>query len=81
MKLRRLHLKAFGPFTDRVLDFGTAGSGLVLVHDYCAFGMSGVIPAVDAYTHCHKIDPWFVTRDMEPTAFWQRGTEKAGLGS
>ena len=55
--------------------------GLVLVHDYCAFGMSGVIPAVDAYTHCHRIDPWYVTRDMEPTAFWQRGAERAGLGS
>jgi predicted O-methyltransferase YrrM len=55
--------------------------GLVLVHDYCAFGMSGVMPAVDAYTHCHRIDPWYVTRDMEPTAFWQRGAERAGLGS
>lgn len=55
--------------------------GLVLVHDYCAFGMSGVIPAVDAYTNCHRIDPWYVTRDLEPTAFWQRGAEKAGLGS
>jgi predicted O-methyltransferase YrrM len=55
--------------------------GLVLVHDYCAFGMSGVMPAVDSYTHCHRIDPWYVTRDMEPTAFWQRGAEKAGLGS
>jgi len=55
--------------------------GLVLVHDYCAFGMSGVIPAIDAYTHCHWIDPWYVTRDMEPTAFWQRGAERAGLGS
>jgi len=55
--------------------------GLILVHDYCAFGMSGVIPAVDAYTNCHWIDPWYVTRDMEPTAFWQRGAERAGLGS
>lgn len=55
--------------------------GLVLVHDYCTFGMSGVIKAVDGYTHCHRIEPWYVTRDMEPTAFWQRGTEKAGLGS
>lgn len=53
--------------------------GLVLVHDYCAFGLSGVIPAVDSYTHCHRIEPWYVTRDMEPTAFWQRGTERAGL--
>lgn len=55
--------------------------GLVLVHDYCAFGMSGVIPAIDAYAHCHWIDPWYVTRDMEPTAFWQRGAERAGLGT
>jgi hypothetical protein len=55
--------------------------GLVLVHDYCAFGLSGVIPAVDGYTHCHWIDPWYVTRDQEPTAFWMRGTERAGLGS
>lgn len=55
--------------------------GLVLVHDYCAFGMSGVMKAVDGYTHCHRIDPWYVTRDMEPTAFWMRGTERAGLGS
>jgi len=55
--------------------------GLVLVHDYCAFAMSGVIPAVDAYTNCHWIDPWYVTRDMEPTAFWMRGAERAGLGS
>jgi len=55
--------------------------GLILVHDYCAFGMSGVIPAVDSYARCHWIDPWYVTRDMEPTAFWQRGAERAGLGS
>lgn len=55
--------------------------GLVLVHDYCAFGLSGVIQAVDSYTHCHWIEPWYVTRDQEPTAFWQRGAERAGLGS
>ncbi len=51
--------------------------GLVLVHDYCAFGLSGVMPAVDAYANCHWIDPWYVTRDNEPTAFWQRGAERA----
>lgn len=55
--------------------------GLVLVHDYCAFGLSGVMPAVNSYTNCHWIDPWYVTRDQEPTAFWQRGAERAGLGS
>lgn len=52
--------------------------GLVLIHDYCAFGLSGVMPAVDGYTKCHWIDPWYVTRDNEPTAFWQRGAERAG---
>jgi len=52
--------------------------GLVLVHDYCSFLRSGVIQAVDAYTHCHRIEPWYVTRDYEPTAVWQRGTERAG---
>jgi len=51
--------------------------GLVMVHDYCHFRLSGVIQAVDAYTHCHRIEPWYVTRDYEPTAFWQRGSERA----
>ena len=51
--------------------------GLVLVHDYCHFRRSGVIQAVDAYTRCHRIEPWYVTRDYEPTAVWQRGTERA----
>jgi predicted O-methyltransferase YrrM len=55
--------------------------GLVLVHDYCSFALSGVIKAVDSYTHCHWIEPWYVTRDQEPTAFWQRGTERAGMGT
>ena len=32
MRIRKLHLRAFGPFTDRVLDFGEAAQGLVLVH-------------------------------------------------
>ncbi len=52
--------------------------GLVLVHDYCTFENSGVIKAVDGYTHCHKIEPWYVTRDREPTAFWQQGTDQGG---
>jgi hypothetical protein len=26
--------------------------------------------AVDAYTKCHRIDPWFTTKNLEPTAFW-----------
>lgn len=46
MKLRRLHLKAFGPFTDRVLDFGRAGQGLVLVHGPNEAGKSSTLRAV-----------------------------------
>jgi len=51
--------------------------GLVLIHDYCTMRLGGVMKAVDAYTHCHRIEPWYVTRDYEPTAFWERGAEKA----
>lgn len=50
--------------------------GMVMLHDYFAFGQSGVMQAVDAYTHCHRVDPWYVTRDHMPTAFWQRGSER-----
>jgi len=50
--------------------------GLILIHDYCAFKHSGVMQAVDAYTHCHRIDPWYVTKDDNPTAFWQKGAER-----
>ena len=50
--------------------------GLVLVHDYFKFRTGGVVQAVDGYTHCHKIDPWYVTFDVSPTAFWQRGAER-----
>lgn len=46
MKLRRLHLKAFGPFTDRVLDFGTATQGLVLVYGPNEAGKSSTLRAV-----------------------------------
>ena len=44
--------------------------GMVAVHDYLAMRQAGVMKAVDAYTHSHKIDPWFVTREKYPTAFW-----------
>jgi len=45
--------------------------GIVAVHDYYPFGWAGVVQAVMAYTHCHHIDPWYVTREREPTAFWE----------
>ncbi len=44
--------------------------GIVSVHDYYNFGLSGVVPAVDGYTKSHHIDPWYVTKELEPTAYW-----------
>lgn len=44
--------------------------GIIGVHDYFNFHRAGVVKAVDAYTHCHCINPWYVTREREPTAFW-----------
>lgn len=44
--------------------------GIIGVHDYYGFGWSGVMKAVEAYTHCHHIDPWYVTKELEPTAYW-----------
>ena len=44
--------------------------GLVACHDYFHHINGGVVKAVDAYTHCHHIDPWYVTEEVYPTAFW-----------
>lgn len=44
--------------------------GVVAVHDYHPFCGSDVRYAVDAYVASHDIRPWYVTREMEPTAFW-----------
>jgi predicted O-methyltransferase YrrM len=41
--------------------------GLVAVHDY---DIIDVREAVDAYARCHHIDPWYLTSDRCPTAFW-----------
>jgi len=45
-------------------------NGMIGVHDYNQFHWAGVTQAVDAYVHCHHIDPWYVINDREPTAFW-----------
>lgn len=44
--------------------------GLVAVHDYDHFCGCDVPTAVDAYTRCNHIDPWYITREYNPTAFW-----------
>ena len=46
MRLLRLHLLAFGPFTGQVLDFGEAGQRLVLVHGPNEAGKSSALRAV-----------------------------------
>jgi len=52
--------------------------GVVVIHDYCAFERAGTMHAIDSYTSCHRIDPWYVTGDSLPSVFWQRGAERAG---
>jgi hypothetical protein len=44
-------------------------NGIVAVHD-CYGGEVGVEKAVEAYVHCHHIDPWYVTKELAPTAYW-----------
>lgn len=44
--------------------------GIIAVHDYHNECGADVIMAVDAYTHCNHIDPWYVTREHLRTAFW-----------
>jgi DNA repair protein SbcC/Rad50 len=46
MRLRRLHLKSFGPFTDKLLELGAAGQGLVLVHGPNEAGKSSALRAI-----------------------------------
>jgi predicted O-methyltransferase YrrM len=50
--------------------------GIILLHDYTSQQGPNVIRAVDAYTHCHGITPWFVTTDSCATVFWERGVEQ-----
>ena len=47
--------------------------GIVSAHDYINAKLVGVIKAIDAYTHCHHIDPWYVSRERKArSAFWER---------
>ena len=44
--------------------------GVMICHDYYRFRWAGVVDAVDAYTSCHAIIPWFMIKHREPTVFW-----------
>lgn len=43
--------------------------GIIAVHDFYG-GEVGVQKSVEAYVHCHHIDPWYVTKELAPTAYW-----------
>jgi len=46
--------------------------GIFLVHDYWVNGVGcDVMQAVNAYTHSHGINPWYLTREfVAPSAYW-----------
>jgi predicted O-methyltransferase YrrM len=52
-------------------------SGIVAIHDYCVFWWSGVMTAVNAFVSAHHVDPWYVTADYKPTAFWEKRAARA----
>jgi hypothetical protein len=43
--------------------------GIIGVHDVYG-GEIGVQKAVEAYVHSHNIVPWYVTKELQPTAYW-----------
>ena len=44
--------------------------GIVSGHDYYRFRGAGVVDAVNAYTHAHQINEWFVCDERETSFFW-----------
>jgi hypothetical protein len=50
--------------------------GIISLHDYMGGHGAGVMKAIDGYTHCHNINPWYITREMEATAFWVKRDRK-----
>jgi len=58
--------------------------GIVALHDYHSFrGLrtvnsfsscrgKDVMMAIDTYTYCHNIVPWYITNEELPTAFWEK---------
>lgn len=94
MRLLKLHLKAFGPFTDRSLDFGTAAQGLVLVHGPNEAGKSSTLRAIsdlrfgipvqskDNFVHEHsdmRIGGEFVDRHGKKYSLMRRKGRSATL--
>ncbi|KGW59879.1 ATP-binding protein [Burkholderia pseudomallei] len=87
MKLVKLYLTAFGPFTERVLDFGSTGQSMVLVYGPNEAGKSAMLRAIsdlrfgiplhskDNFIHAHadmRLGGLFQDRDGREHAFVRR---------
>jgi hypothetical protein len=44
--------------------------GIIACHDFHYGSNVDVVEAVKAYTRSHHIDPWYVTKESQPTAYW-----------
>ena len=44
--------------------------GIIAVHDFHYGSNVEVVEAVMAYTRANHIDPWYVTKESQPTAYW-----------
>ena len=44
--------------------------GIIAVHDFHFGSNVEVVEAVSAYTRANHIDPWYVTKESQPTAYW-----------
>ena len=49
--------------------------GIVAGHDYYNFYKGGIILAVDAYTRAYNINPWYITKETQPSFFWVKDYE------
>jgi DNA repair protein SbcC/Rad50 len=87
VRLRKLHLRAFGPFTNRILDFGTDARGLILVQGPNEVGKSSALRAIsdlrfgiptqskDDFVHSHpamRIGGEFVDRNGKGYSLMRR---------
>jgi len=87
MRLLRLFVQAFGPFTDRTLDFGTGDQNLVLVHGPNEAGKSSALRAIsdlrfgipqqskDNFVHAHpdmRVGGVFVDRQGREYSLMRR---------
>jgi len=44
--------------------------GIIACHDFHYGSNVEVVMAVESYTRANHIDPWYVTKESQPTAYW-----------